>query len=229
VQLSILRRKFAKIFFSIAFILLTGWGTYRLSTYIFTIRSIEIVGEHAQVVIDEKRISRNLLFFPSETLRQKVLSDNPWLEDVRFEKKLPGTLRIVPILRAAVAILHTTDRVVLIDAQGMVVSDGDNGAPLPVFSISTPTVRVGGKIQDQNILLALALLEHVKDIHISKIILESGSYLRAKGEGIDILVVQDKPIEETLTTLQMLLSGFRIKGTLPSVVDLRFDKPVVKF
>ena len=222
------RRKFGKFVSLVFLVTLFGWGGYRATRWAFTIRSIEVVGENARVIIDEKRISKNLLFFPADTLRSQVLAGNPWLADVRFEKKYPGTLRIVPTLRQPIAVLRSRDRTVLVDREGVVVSDGDGGGALPLVVIDILPFRVGETITDARVRLALSLIDSLaEDLTFTKITYEGSTYLRAESGIVDIIITQDRPIGETLATLQTLLVGFRIKGTLPKVVDLRFDKPIV--
>lgn len=224
------RRKFGKFILIGCITGLLGWGAYWFIQWAFTIRAIEVVGDNAQVIIDEKRISRNLLFFPSEILRVQVLGANPWLSDVRFEKKFPGTLRIIAVLRQPIAIVASNDRIVLVDRDGVVVSDGDGGNSLPRVIIDISSFRVGDTIGDGRVRMALSLITALTpELYFSSITQENGASLRAKSNTLDIIVAQDRPIDETLATLQMLLAGFRIKGTLPAVVDLRFDKPIVTF
>jgi len=224
------RRKFGTFIFGVLGTALLGIGIYRLTNWVFTIRSIEVIGENALVSIDEKRISKNLLFFPSDVFRQQILSNNPWFSDVRFEKKFPGTLRIIPVKRNPIAILESQDRTVLLGDNGVVLSDGDNGNTLPRLFVPVAPFRVGQQLADQRVLQSLSLITGLSgDLVFTRITYEEGKYLRAKTDKLDIIIVQDKPMSETLTTLQMLLSGFRIKGTLPAVVDLRFDKPIVTF
>lgn len=215
---------------AIVLTIVLGWGLYSVSSWVFTIHSIEIVGENARVQIDETRISKNLLFFPSEALRQPVLADNPWLSDVRFEKRFPGTLRIIPTKRTPIAILESGGRVVLVSRDGMILSDGDSGARLPRMIIATGPFRVGETISDERVGLALSLIDQLaKNFEFTKITYENGGYLRASSGTLDIIIAQDRPSNETIATLQTLLAGFRIKGTLPAVVDLRFDKPIVTY
>jgi hypothetical protein len=77
---------------------------------------------------------------------------------------------------------------------------------------------------------ALAFLNGTRDfLPIQTITIEDDSSLRAKSNTMDILFPQDGSMPAILATLQTLLSGFRIKGTLPTLIDLRFNKPMVKF
>lgn len=229
-ELGRLRRKFGKFILIVVATFFLGWGAYHAGKWIFTIRSIEIVGEGIHIAIDEKRLSTNLLFFPSETFRQQILSDNPLLADIQFEKKFPGTLRIIPIIRTPIAILVSGDRIVLLDNVGMVLSDGSQGKTLPHIIISVGPIRVGGKIEDDRVKRAVAIITRLgSEIAISRISYEDGGFLRANADKLDIFIPQEGSLDEMLTTLQTLLTGFRIKGTLPAVVDLRFDKPIVTF
>jgi hypothetical protein len=224
------RRKFGKILLIVVLTVLLGWGLWHLGRWMFTIRSIEVVGENIEVRIDESKISKNLLFFPAESLRTQVLSDNQWLKDVRFEKRFPRTLRIVPILRDPMVIVQSSDRVVLVDRDGIVLTEGDQGLLLPRIVFSGLHMRIGQKLTDERVQLVLTFIDATKeDVTFRRIVYEENAYFRAIAEKVNILIAQDKSVSETVSTLQMLFAGFRIKGTLPSVVDLRFDKPVVTF
>jgi hypothetical protein len=224
------RRKFGKIFLIILLTVLFGWGMWHMGRWMFTIREIEVVGEHIQVHIDERRISKNLLFFPAESIRAQVLSDNQWLKDVRFEKKFPSVLRIVPILRDPMVILQSSERIVLLDRDGIVLAEGDQGLSLPLIVMPGLHVRIGQKLTDERVQYILAFIDALKsDVTFHRIMYEENAYFRAIAEKVNIIIAQDRPVSKTVSTLQMLFAGFRIKGTLPSVVDLRFDKPVVTF
>ncbi len=229
-QTGIVRRKFGRIILSIIITLGTGYFLYRAGQWLFTIQSIEVVGDSVRLVIDEQRISRNLIFFPSENMRTEILSDNPLLSDIQFQKKFPNTLRVVPILRKPIVRLRSGTRMVLVDKEGVVLADGDSGLRLPLVEIVLENIRVGEKIVDPRALLAIAVIESFPgDIPVESMTDQEGSYFLAKSPELNIFIPQDKDAKETLATLQTLLTGFRIKGTLPTVVDLRFDKPIVKF
>ncbi len=197
----------------------------------FTIQSIEVVGGAIDVQVDQKRLPRTLLFFPSDTLRTQLLRDNPILADIKFKKKLPHTLVIVPTLRSAFAGIVSGGREVTVDGQGIVLADVDPSTPvIPRLIIPVEGIRVGLTIRDPRVIQSLAFLQGTTDMFvIDEIILENGSSLRAKSQKLDILFTQDRDIKEIITTLQTLIVGFRIKGTLPTYIDLRFDKPIVRF
>lgn len=224
------RRRFGRLILTILVAGFLGFMLYWAGSRIFTIRKIEIVGQNILVVIDEKRISRNIIFFPTETIRREILSENPILKDVRFEKIYPGTLRIVPQIRDAIAVLYAKDRIAALARDGVVLGYGDPGKNLPRIIVDVDVLRVGQAINNPKVSAALASIEVLsRQMEIREIIEHDESSIRVKTDKIDIIIVQDKSVSDTLSTLQMLLAGFRIKGTLPAVVDLRFDKPIITY
>jgi hypothetical protein len=121
-------------------------------------------------------------------------------------------------------------RLVLVDRTGIVLSDGETGGKLPRIILPTDPMRVGEKLKDTRVAVALAFIEGLGTFSpVTSMEWQEGWYFLAKVGKTDIFIPQDKPMSGLLATLQTLLAGFRIKGTLPTVVDLRFDKPIVKF
>ncbi len=228
---AIFLRKFGRVVgYGILFALFVGI-VYWLGIRAFTIKNIVVVGNNIQVLVDETRLPKTLLLFPSVRLRMELLADNPILADIQFQKKYPHTLMIVPTLRTAVGRLTLVSREVLLDESGIVLSDADSTSPpLPHLIVPILSVRIGETISDPRVVAALAFITGIRDIlPVSAISVEDERSLRAKNDTVDILFPQDGSIPAILATLQTLLSGFRIKGTLPTLIDLRFNKPIIKF
>ena len=223
-------RKFGKsVGYVLLFVLFSG-AVYWVSIWMFTIKKIVVVGDTIQVRVDEARLPKTLVFFPSATLREQLLTDNPILADIQFQKKYPHTLVIVPMARTAVARLILTGREVFVDESGTVLSDADASSPLPRLVVPMAAVRIGEIIGDPRVTAGISFITGIRDtLKIHTISVEDERSLRAKSDKLDILFPQDGDIPVTLATLQTLLAGFRIKGTLPTVIDLRFNKPIIKF
>jgi hypothetical protein len=228
-KFGLFRRRFGKLFIAVLIIFACSISVFYITNRIFTIRYIEIAGNDVQVIVDEKRLSKNLLFFPSEKFRNEIIKSNPVLQDVRFEKKYPHTLRIIPVIRTPFVRLQTENRLVLVDRDGVVLQDGDHGLSLPICIVQIPPFHVGETLIDPKIQFLLAFVREIQEsLPIASIQQLDSTYYQVKVDKTDIYITQDKPVGETTSTLQTLIAGFRIKGTLPTVVDLRFDKPIVK-
>ncbi len=220
-----MRRKYA-LFFRILLFCIFSFFVYFGVTKLFALTSILVIGENIQLTVDQKKLPKTLLFFPSEKIRADLLAANPVLGDITFEKKYPHTLVIKPVLRSAYAVLITPSRQVLLDEQGVVLTDVAGSPALPVIRVDAQNIRIGQKITDPRIVAALAFLTGTRGVLPVGLVEEQSGSLHAVSATLDIFFTQDA-IEQTLATLQTLIAGFRIKGTLPKVIDLRFDKPVI--
>ena len=107
---------------------------------------------------------------------------------------------------------------------------GDQGLPLPKFYFDVPWLRVGEILNVKKLTTSLSVFEEINVISRISLIKEiEGDGIFIQTEKTGIFITQDSRTDQTIATLQTLFEGFRIKGTLPRVVDLRFDKPVVQF
>jgi hypothetical protein len=224
-------RKFGRIVGHILLFCLFSAAVWWLGIWAFTIKNIVVIGTNIQVQVDETRLPKTLLLFPAAKLRAQLLTDNPILADLQFQKKYPHTLIIVPTLRTAIVRLQITGRQVLLDESGIVLMDADSSSvSLPCIFVPLPVVQIGRKIDDRRVTAGIDFITGMRQIvPIQMINIEDGSSLRAKSDTLTIVFPQDGDMGATLATLQTLLAGFRIKGTLPTFIDLRFDKPLVKF
>lgn len=198
---------------------------------LFEIKTISIIGSGLSVSIDQNKITKNLLFFPAAKLRQQILHDQPLISEVIFKKKYPHTLIIEALPRVASARFEDGGRVVLVDKSGVILGDAATRSNLPllIFNIGIP-LTPGTEIKDKSVLGALSFINITQDfLNIENIVQADSLSLRATLGKTEIFFPQQGDLRQIQTTLQTLFSGFRIKGTLPTVVDLRFAKPIVTF
>lgn len=224
-------RKFGRLIVAIILAISGSFGLYALTKRVFTIDSIEVVGTQIDVSINEQKINKNLLFFPTENVRLQLLKDNPIIKDVQIRKKFPHTLVIVAYARTPIARLEFPLLSVLVDRDGVVLGQASlQDSSLPLLRLDIPQVNPGNMLTDPRLRQSLTFLSSLnEDIHIAYIAELDNQSLRAKADKLDIYFPQNGTIVSKVATLQTLTSGFRIKGILPKVIDLRFDKPVVTF
>ncbi len=228
--MSVYRNTLVKTVVALVFIGVLSFCAYWIIRTVFVIQVIEIEGEGISIIVDEKNISKNLLFFPSDRIRSEILQSNQLLADVVFHKKFPHTLVLQPILRHPYVVIKTPDRIALIDKKGYVLEYGDQGQRLPVIYSSVAFMQKGEKISSEQILFALNVIDSVQSFGLVVSVREmEEKTVEVSMEKMKVLFSSDADLPHAIATLQTLIAGFRIKGTLPSVVDLRFDKPVVQF
>ena len=199
--------------------------------YGFTVDRIEFLGSGMNAEINDRLITGNIIFFPSEKLRRDLLKEYPQLKDVIITKKFPHTITIMPILRQPFALLVTAKSAYGIDREGRVIEIADAGLPVAELRIDMPSVRVGTTIEDPRVQSSLLFLEKSKPILPVSVIQtsEDGLSMSAKSDATDILFTQSQNIETVMATLQTIINGVRIKGTMPKIIDLRFTKPVIQW
>lgn len=230
-------RRFGKYVAYGVIAVLLSIGLYFLSSFLFAIRTIEVASSDIKLEVDERRIPKNLLLFPAKKIADDLLIHNPLLSSISFIKKYPHTLVIVPQVRKPVARLITPDRRVLIDIEAVVLGEDDGVLALPSVEYPAVGLRVGGTVHDLGVVQAVRVMSVISSIiSISRVVPLEERYLQAEGsvqssEGkqLRILFTHNQDISTLVTTLQTLMTGFRIKGTLPALIDLRFDKPIVTF
>jgi len=197
---------------------------------IFTIRNIEVSGEGIHVEVEENSFPKNLLFFPVDTLTAQILKNYPLVGSVKLQKKYPGTLVITAVPREPFAVAGVGGEMYLLDKVGVVLEQYPTNIGLPAIHIAMPKAQAGITISDPAISAAIIFLRETASFAtISDIITFDSSALRAQTESMSIVFAQQSDIPVITRTLQMMISGFRIKGKLPATIDLRFDKPVVTF
>jgi len=215
---------------AIIIVILTAVILYTIM-YGFEVKRIEFLGEGMNAQINEQLITGNIIFFPSEKIRQELLRTYPILQDVLIKKKFPHTIIVEPILRRPFALLVTEKASYAIDEKGTVIAVAANELSVPELHIDLASVRVGTTLEDQKVKAALLFLKNVSSFAPVSMIKtnEDGLSLRAVSGQTEILFTQEADIETLIATLQTIITGVRIKGTMPKTIDLRFTKPVIQW
>ncbi|MEK7543803.1 MAG: hypothetical protein AAB557_02980 [Patescibacteria group bacterium] len=223
-------RKYGKIvFLSLAGILMSGLFAWAVNA-IFTIRNVEVSGEGIQIEVDATKFPNSLLFFPVVGVREQILKEYPLVGSVILTKKYPSTLVIKAVPRKPFAIVGIERETYLLDEDGVVLEQYSTHRGLPVIRIAISGAVLGTKISDPTVSAAVGFLsETAIFVRVLDIVQYDNSSLKAQSESMSIVFPQHADIPALARTLQTVTAGFRIKGKLPTIIDLRFDKPVVTF
>ena len=217
---SVVIRNFSRWFVGLLVLAVTTGILFMVTSKFFAIREVSIIGDRVDLVIDERLFVKNLLFFPTSRVRENLLKENILLKNITITKKLPHTLIIDVKLRRPIARLARGGQRVLVDEEGVVLGEAQEASHL------TEVILEG----DEAIRQALTFLDLAAEtLVVQQVTILDSQSLRARVNTTDIYFPQSGPLEEKVATLQTLVAGFRIKGTLPKIIDLRFDKPTVMF
>ncbi len=195
---------------------------------VFSISRVEVDGQGMSIELDKAKLGENLLFVPTDRLRHDLLAAYPLLGAVRFEKQYPGTLIIHLIKRQPFALLVSRGATYALDASGVVLDNAVSTGAYPILEFDVGSLAIGSIVPDPRVKASLAFLQALHGVlPIARLGTRDTSSILAVMEHTNIFLPQTGDLRAKADTLQTIIEGFRIKGTLPTVIDLRFQKPIV--
>lgn len=208
----------------LVFTLLASWVVIRA----FTIKNVVVDGPGMTVQLDKEKFGKNLLFLPVDTLRQDLLSTYPLLGDVTFERKFPSTLIVHLTRRSTFALLQSSGNVYAVDAYGLVLGSSEYSLRFPSLIFDIGILSIGSRVNDDRVEAGLSFLRGMEShASIQTVKVRDGQSIQAKMDNTNIFLPQTGDLSAKADTLQIIMEGFRMKGTLPTVIDLRHEKPVI--
>lgn len=222
-----------KIYLPLGLLLFLGVLIFRLFTSdTFVLKTVYIQG-HPEALTDTSflQTSQNVIFISTEKVQNEFLLKNPAVKSIDIQKQLPDALKITLIERLPVAYVMHDAIPWYVDAENIIIPKpakltGD--LPLLVCGITPP--RLGMKIATQELSTALHLVQKLRNEHIQVISVTciSEQMFTIQMPASEIIFSPTQNPDELASSLLFLFKQFRIEGTQPEVIDLRFDKPVLK-
>jgi hypothetical protein len=196
----------------------------------FTLKNIEVIGEGIQIAIDQKKLERNLLFIRPERMKADLLTNNNQIEHVYITKRYPDTIILAVQLRKAIARVTTQARTVIVDERGVVLGySRKESDSLPLLSFGISDIPDGTTFTHASVVSGIAAIRDISPVvPISFIYLNDTLSIRAIYGKTSIFIPLNTEYSALATTLQTLVARFRMKGSMPASIDLRFDKPVIR-
>lgn len=241
-QLKLLLQKFlaySKKVFSILLVAFAGFILLYFLDDAFLVKTIEVfVEEEKQDIYGLHHIALRNIFFTSEkSVEQIMVDNNPLVKAVRVQKIYPSTIRITPYFDEVIAALKVSeDGFFLLSEQGKVLSKTkENRENLPQLVyyqlLQYALFQNGETISYKDILMALHFLKKSRDLdlYVNSIDITSFSMIGLYVNGGKILFTTEKEQSVQDFQFETIVKQFKVEGKNFSVLDLRFDKPVVIF
>jgi len=195
------RRKKKRYLLRFILIVLVGIGGYFfLTSHIFDIAKVEVIGHNhysTEDIILLSKVEKNTnLFQLDKKERIKLMENDPYIKEASIRRKLPGTLIIEILERTEDAGIAYGNSYVLIHRDGMVLGRVDQQPEIPILVGMTiinmqpgEALEVEEKTVLENTLLMLDTMEaqnlFFKKIDISDVVVKAYIY--------DKLLCQGKP------------------------------------
>jgi len=206
--------------------------------------------------IEDQVKGKSIFFLNQKALKEKILKEFLSISDISFEKDFPNKLYVETFPREPVAALKfvkeasLSGRVAsdsariatssafdqqffLVDKEGLVFVKVSTFSGLPLFYLFDEKFPgLGENIGQKRIQTALEVAQLLKEarIEIKEVFLTSfGTIEMSLKEGPRVLFSSQKSPVAQVTSLQLILSSSRMEGEIPKTIDLRFERPVVRY
>lgn len=236
-QKKLLTISFKKIYILIFFII-TVFLTFFVLTN-FRIKKIIIVNNKNNLPLLKGFASfqNQLIFLTNEKkISDLILKNNPQLEEVKVEKKLPDTIIVYPQTAQIVAQLKTNSGFFLLSKKGKIIKKSpkliDQLTLINFYqSINFYQYQAGNYFNYKEIIIALEFLEKLKNLGFNNInIIDIKSYdviIFNKDKKLEILISQNKSKEKIFYEIESLVKKSKFKDKNFKKIDLRFNKPII--
>ncbi|MBI5127713.1 FtsQ-type POTRA domain-containing protein [Candidatus Roizmanbacteria bacterium] len=235
---SSLKRYLNKIIRWLFFVLLCATafsGLYFLNDSI-KIKKIELINSRSNVLGLEEMKKTSLIFLNEKETADFLTKKNPLISKVTIEKKYPSTLVLKLTYDKGTAVLTVSNGYFYLSEQGKILSKSRK------MIDSVPKINFYQKLNFQS--YNAGDIISFKDIQNGLYFIKSLSGLNLKVDnldinGVDVLLfkLNDKKIifssakdkELQIYQLEQIIRQFKIEGKSFKEIDLRYDKPVVRF
>lgn len=207
-------------------------------------------------LIENQVRGKSLFFINQKALKEKILKDFLTISDVSFEKDFPNRLLVETLPREPIAVVSfakeassfgniasesgkiatppaSFKQYFLVDKEGLVFAKAGDFFGLPLFHLFDERVpSLGENIGQKRIETASEIIENLKkdEIEVSEVFLTAfGSIEMIVRDGTKVLFSSQKNPIAQVASLQLILSSTRIEGRVLTSVDLRFERPVVRY
>ncbi len=173
---------------------------------------------------------QNLLNIQTEKIIQYLQRQNPSLNPISISKKFPDSLVVEAKSRMALAKFANTAQNMYIDQSGIIFESEENLSGLPVI-VSAYLSKSANQKADWRVVKAIDFIQQAnkQSINVDQIMLDdsAGMFSAILTDGINVLISYNADIQAKVSSLQLIIVRFRIEGKNISIVDFRFDKPIV--
>lgn len=179
---------------------------------------------------------QSIFFVSDEQLHHMIESQNPYIKDIIMRKRFPDTIDITVELHTAFAYLQVNSGVFLLAQNGRILEKSklieDLSLPLLKYyqQLDYYAYQSGDTIDLQDIVAALDFTGGAQDYGYTVSTIDIN--------GLDMIVLNSSKQKFIFTTQKQsgvqkhqfasIVKKFKAEGKEISVLDLRFDKPVVE-
>lgn len=234
---SLLKKYFLNFlrFLVFIFLIIVFFIGFLIITDFFKIKEIKVNNKN---IIGINELKDNyLLFLNEESVKKRLLEKNPQIKDIQIKKQLPNTLIFNFILDQPIAILSIDNYYIYLSDDGKIIlkSKKIENYKLPIINFYQKLIindyQPGQNIDIKEIKKALMILKKFNElnIHINSLDINSVDMILFNLDDKKVYFSSDKEVEKQFYEFANIYRQFKIEGRNYKEIDLRFNKPIVRF
>ncbi|MFH1827477.1 MAG: FtsQ-type POTRA domain-containing protein [bacterium] len=207
----------------------------------FKIKSIKVIPNSKKLVnnIDGLHLveGSNLFLLNTNKFINYLQESNPELSNVNIQKQYPNTLKIFYKLKEPIAFIKTNNGYLYLSDGAKILSKVkkiDSKKKLTeilyyqIFDYSINSI--GDTLDFTDIRYSLEFLKKIKNFElvVESIDINSPSMIRLNLNKSVVIFTTEKDIDGQINNLDKIIRQFKVEGKSFSLLDLRFDKPILK-
>ncbi len=227
-------RRFIFILLVIAAFLLI----FYLLNFLFKIKEIQIEGVTKNIeLIGLGNLSKeNLIFLNNKEVERQIKANNPQIKEISVNKIFPQRIKIIVSLYKPEAVLMGANVYFYLSDDGRILFKAkQEKLSLPVIyyyqKFTEYSYQTGDWISYRDLRIALKMIETLTDLGIlvERVDIGGDDMIVFKIGEKKIFLTSEKSEEVTKYELTQIIRQFKIEGKEFKVIDLRFEKPIVRF
>ena len=201
------------------------------------VKTIVVEGKDKTPLVGLDALKRkNLLLLTQQEISDIVTEQNPSIKSVTMTKVYPDMVVISPRWYTQHAYIPTGSGFLIVAADGRVLQktrDIPSGlVPVSYYQKLNYDVYQSGQIVDYtDIKAGLSALKSARDLglEVLSVGIEGSNMIRLQLDDKTVLFSAQKSIQLQAYQLEQLVRQFALEGKDYETIDIRFEKPVVKF
>ncbi|PIP14964.1 hypothetical protein COY88_00430 [Candidatus Roizmanbacteria bacterium CG_4_10_14_0_8_um_filter_35_28] len=230
--------KIILVFGYLTFILLFFLSLVFFQNY-FRVKKIEIISQDKKPLITgvDNWKNMNLFLIKEEEINKQLVAKNSFLKSVQIIKKYPSTLILVPQYYQPIAQVKINSGFFYLGEDGRILakSKDEKKIDYPVINyyqkLNYYSYSTGDWLELADIRLALQVIKLVTDLQLDLVSIDinGDDMILCNLSEKKIFFTTKKDIKQQEYQLTKIIKQFKVKGEQFKAVDLRFEKPVIKF
>ena len=219
--------------------LVLGWQLIQSRLFkVESVQVVQLVGVKPAVVPNDQlqRLANgmqgeSLLLLNDKKLTDDWLTRMPTLESMYIQKEYPNKLIIQYVPRVAYSQLVSPSSAFLVDRKGYIFAKNDPVDYLPKVMIDQEDIAVGQNTSAKGVRLAQQLVEGLRNTNprLVNVLLRNGVLEVSMTGDPRLLISESRSAKPTLLELETLFSKFAQEEKFPKEVDMRYDRPVLRY